>query len=158
MEKTLLDTDIFSEVLKKKHPQVVATATRYREQFGQYTISTITVLEIVKGFHKVDREDDIQRFLTQLATAEIVTLTMESAELAGRIYADLKRKGQPIGRADPMIAAITIEQQLVLATGNERHYQRIQEAGYDLKLTNWKTQSERQTLSQNGEKKPGNTS
>jgi tRNA(fMet)-specific endonuclease VapC len=138
MKKTLLDTDIFSEILKQKHQQVTVTAQQYHKEFGMYTVSTITILEIIKGFHKVQREEAIQRFLARLDTTEIVTLTMTSAELAGRIYADLERRGQPIGRADPMIAAIAIEHQCVLATGNERHYQRIQDAGYDLHLINWK--------------------
>lgn len=139
MNKALLDTDMFSEVLKQKHQQVSLTAQQYHREFGRYTISTITILEIVKGFHKVRREEAIQRFLSQLKTAEILTLTPTSAELAGRIYADLERKGQPIGRADPMIAAIAIEHQFVLATGNERHYKLIQDAGYDLHMVNWKT-------------------
>lgn len=138
MDKVLLDTDIFSEVLKEKHQQVTVKAKQYYSQFGHYTISTITILEIVKGFHKVKRENDIQRLLTKLRKAEIFTLTTISAELAGRIYADLERTGQPIGRADPMIAAIAIERRLVLVTGNTKHYERIQDAGYPLKLTNWK--------------------
>jgi tRNA(fMet)-specific endonuclease VapC len=138
MERTLLDTDIFSEVLKKKHPRVVVNAREYHQRFGRYTISTITVLEIVKGFHKINQEIEIQRLLPKLMTEELVTLTIKSAELAGRIYADLERAGQPIGRADPIIAAIAIERELVLSTGNQRHYQRIQELGYELRLTNWK--------------------
>ncbi len=138
MERTLLDTDIFSEVLKQKNSQVVVNAQKYHQQFGRYIISTITVLEIVKGFHKINRENDIQRLLPKLMMTELLTLTIKSAELAGRIYADLERTGQPIGRADPMIAAIAIEQKLVLATGNEQHYQRIKELGYDLTLANWK--------------------
>ena len=32
----------------------------------------------------------------------------QSAELAGRIYADLEKSGQPISPADPMIAAIAM--------------------------------------------------
>jgi tRNA(fMet)-specific endonuclease VapC len=108
MEKTLLDTDIFSEVLKKKHLQIVEKAQQYYKQFGRYTISTITVLEIVKGFHKINRENDIQMLLPKLLTSELVTLTIKSAELAGRIYADLERTGQPIGRADPMIAPLLL--------------------------------------------------
>jgi tRNA(fMet)-specific endonuclease VapC len=142
MDKTLLDTDIFSEILKQKHPRVVTVAQQYYQQFGHYTVSTITILEIVKGFHKVHREDDIQRLLTELATAEVVTLTGSSAELAGRIYADLERTGQPIGRADPMIAAMAIRNNLVLSTGNERHYERIREAGYALRLANWRASEE----------------
>ena len=138
MEKTLLDTDIFSEMLKRKHQGVIKTAQQYHAQFSQYTISTFTVLEIVKGFHKVNREEEIQQFLNRLSTIEILTLSVRSAELAGRIYADLERIGEPIGRVDPMIAALAISHDMVLATGNTRHYQRIQAAGYALKLANWK--------------------
>ena len=138
MNRILLDTDIFSEVLKERDQQVVVTARQYYSRFGQYTVSIITVLEIVKGLHKVQREKNIQDFLTGLAGTEILTLTEKSAELAGRMYADLESRGQTIGRADPIIAAIAVEHQLVLATGNERHYRRIQDAGYDLQLTNWR--------------------
>jgi len=138
MEKTLLDTDIFSEILKKKHVNVVLKAEQYRIAFGHYTISTITILEIVKGFHKVHREEKLLQFLSTITTAEILTLSLKSAELAGRIYADLERTGQPIGRADPMIAAIALEHDLVLSTGNVNHYQRIKNVGYDLNIENWK--------------------
>jgi tRNA(fMet)-specific endonuclease VapC len=106
LDKVLLDTDIFSEVLKGIDSHVVAQATAYRAIYGRYTISTITVLEIVKGLHKVQREDRIQQFLDGLTTIDILTLDLQSAELAGRIYADLERTGQPIGRADPIIASI----------------------------------------------------
>ena len=137
MEKVLLDTDIFSEILKRKHPQVIKMAQKYHSIFGRYTISMITVMEIVKGFHKINREDRIQIFLTAVTTTEILTLTLKTAEIAGRIYADLERIGQPIGHADPMIAALALEHDLVLITGNMKHYKHIQHAGYSLRLDNW---------------------
>lgn len=108
MNKALLDTDIFSEISKGVNQNVAAKATAYHAVYGYYTLSAITVLEIVKGFHKVQREDRIQNFLAVLPTIELLTLDRHSAELAGRIYADLERTGQPIGRADPMIAAIAL--------------------------------------------------
>jgi tRNA(fMet)-specific endonuclease VapC len=95
-------------------------------------------MEIVKGLHKLGREDRIQRFLTGLMTEDLLTLDVRSSELAGRIYADLERIAQPIGRADPMIAAITVEHGLILVTGNLAHYQRIQALGYSLQLDNWR--------------------
>lgn len=122
MDKALLDTDIFSEVLKGIDQSVVAKAIAYRASFGHYTISVITVMEIVKGFHKLQREDRIQQFLAGLPTVEVLTLDMRSSELAGRIYADLERTGQPIGRADPMIAALAWQHGLTLVTGNVSHY------------------------------------
>ncbi|MFN6469615.1 MAG: PIN domain-containing protein [Nostoc sp. SerVER01] len=138
MDKVLLDTDILSESLKLRDQRVVSRAIAYLAVFGQYTICTITVLEIVKGWHKLRREDKIQQFFDQIAVAEVLTLELTDAELAGRIYADLERTGQPIGLADAIIAAIAIQQNLTLVSGNLSHYQRIQALGYNLKLDNWR--------------------
>ena len=138
MDKALLDTDIFSEILKGIDRLIAARATAYRVVFGRYTLSAISVMEIVKGFHKLQREDRIQQFLEGLGSAEVLTLDLRSSELAGRIYADLERTGQPIGRADPMIAAIALRHDLTLVTGNLAHFQRIQTLDYDLRLDNWR--------------------
>ena len=48
MRKALLDTDIFSEILKGIDAQVAVYAALYHATFRQYTISTLTVVEIVK--------------------------------------------------------------------------------------------------------------
>ncbi|MBD6618124.1 type II toxin-antitoxin system VapC family toxin [Komarekiella sp. 'clone 1'] len=138
MDKVLIDTDIFSEILKGINRHIAARASAYHANFGYYTICTITVLEIVKGWHKRQREDKIQQFFVEIIEAQILTLQLSDAELAGRIYADLERTGQPIGLADAIIAAIAIQQNLTLVSGNLSHYQRIQALGYSLKLDNWR--------------------
>jgi predicted nucleic acid-binding protein len=73
-----------------------------------------------------------------IASEEILPFDRAAAELAGRIAGDLDRIGQPIGRADPMIAAIALQHGLELVTGNTAHYQRIQQLGYPLTLVNWR--------------------
>jgi tRNA(fMet)-specific endonuclease VapC len=138
VDKALLDTDIYSEVLKGVDARVVARAAAYHAVFGRYTISVITVMEIVKGFHKLRRASHIQQFLNSLPNVEVLTLDLHGAELAGPVYADLERSGQTIGRADPIIAAIAMQHDLTLVTGNEAHYRRIQALGYGLKLDNWR--------------------
>ena len=95
-------------------------------------------MEIVKGYQKVKREDRIQKFLSILPAVEVLLLDLHSTEIAGRMLGDLERMGQPIGRADPMIAATALQYDLVLVTGNTTHYQRIQRLSYPLKLDNWK--------------------
>jgi tRNA(fMet)-specific endonuclease VapC len=138
LDKCLLDTDTWSEMTRNVNPSVVAKAATYRGQFDRYTLSTLTVIEVVRGLHKRQREARIQQFLTALASEEVLTLDEVGAEIAGRIDADLERTGQPIGRIDPMIAAIAIANGLTLVTGNTAHYQRIQLLGYALKLEDWR--------------------
>lgn len=139
MDKSLLDTDILSEVLKAKDTNVIAWATTYIQQFGQLTTSTVTVMEVVKGFHKADQPAALDRFLSAIQNSEILVFDFTAAEIAGRIYGDLERAGQPIGRADVMIAAIALRHDLHLVTGNLRHYERIRTAGYsELRLGNWR--------------------
>jgi tRNA(fMet)-specific endonuclease VapC len=140
--RTLLDTDIFSELMRGKNEVVRARADAYLMQYGRLTISSITVLEVAKGLHKARREDALDRFIRGLEHLDIVPLGREEALVGGRIYGDLERLGQPIGRADPMIAGIAISHGLVLATGNEDHYARIQQAGYQLASDNWRRAAE----------------
>jgi tRNA(fMet)-specific endonuclease VapC len=136
--KTLLDTDIYSEILKGIDPKVVAKANAYRAAYGRYTISVFTVLEVVMGLHKAKRPRRIKQFLAGLSSVEVIPFTLPFAELAGRIDGDLERTGQPIGRIDPMIAAIATHNGWTLVTGNIAHYQRIQSLGYPLLLDSWR--------------------
>jgi len=138
MNKSLIDTDILSEIGKGINPHVVGNATAYRNAFGRYTISVITIMEVVRGFQKRQSFGRLQRFLSSLATEAILPFDQSAAELAGRIAGELDRIGQPIGRADPMIAAIALGHNLELVTGNTAHYQRIQQLGYSLTLVNWR--------------------
>lgn len=68
MHKALLDTDILSEVIKEINQQVIVRATAYHAVLGYYTTSVITVMEVVQGWHKRQREDRVTDFLNILAT------------------------------------------------------------------------------------------
>lgn len=139
MAKALLDTDIVSEIFRRTDGRIVAKATAYRAVFGCYTISTMTVMEVVQGWHKCQQEDRVQAFLATLATEEVLMLELHDAVLAGQIYADLARIRQPIGYPNSIIAAIALRHDLTLVTGNLSHYQRIQTLNYPLRLDNWRT-------------------
>lgn len=138
MKRSLLDTDIFSEILKNRNAQVAESAHRYRTAFGRLTLSAITVMEIVKGFRKANQTDRLTVFLRTLPLEEVLLFDVPAAELTGQIYADLERSGQSIGRADPMIAGIALHHGLVLVTANSSHFRRIADLGYPLELENWR--------------------
>jgi tRNA(fMet)-specific endonuclease VapC len=138
VNKALLDTDILSDIGKGLNPVVTANAKTYRRSFGHYSFSTITVMEIVRGFQKVQSARRLNAFVASLASEEILSFDQAAAELAGRILGELERSGQSIGMADPMIAAVALDHGLELVTGNTTHYQRIQQLGYPLTLINWR--------------------
>jgi tRNA(fMet)-specific endonuclease VapC len=134
----LLDTDIFSETMRAKNSVVLANARDYRSRYGHYTISSVTLTELVKGFVRSGREDRISYLEELLKDHEILPFDAIAAKLAGRIFGELERAGQPIGRVDPFIAAIAVRHSLTLVTGNTRHFKRIVDLGFPLKLANWR--------------------
>ncbi|MEH2110191.1 type II toxin-antitoxin system VapC family toxin [Nostoc sp.] len=138
VEKSLLDTDILSEIIKRVNPRIIVKANNYLSQFDKYTISAITVIEILEGWQKRKQEKRLQQFLTIVASQEILSFDLTEAVLAGKIYADLETTGKRIGYPDCMIAAIAISHNLTLVTGNLSHYQRIQDLNYSLRLDNWR--------------------
>ncbi len=142
MNKALIDTDVFSELGKGVDPKVIGNGKTYRRSHGRYTISTITVMEIVRGLQRTQSARRLQTFLASIATEEILSFDEPAAELAGRIAGELERSGQPIGVADPMIAAIALHHGLELVTGNTAHFQRIQMLGHPLTLVNWRESKE----------------
>jgi len=50
MDESILDTDMLSEVLKRKDPQVLATARKYLLQHQRLAFSDMTVYEIIRSF------------------------------------------------------------------------------------------------------------
>lgn len=138
MSKVILDTDIASELIKGVNQTVLSRKDDYlkREQF--YYLTTLTVMEIVKGLAKNQAESKISTFIKSLEVIPILAPDLQIAILAGRIMASLERAGRPIEHIDPVIAAIAISQDFILASGNTKHYQHIIDLGYPLKLQNWR--------------------
>jgi len=138
VNRSLLDTDILSEILKGINPTVARNAAAYRQAFGRYSLSSITVMEVISGLQRKQSRSRIQKFLTDISGEEVLPFGHAEVRLAGEIHGDLERVGRPIGRCDPMIAAIALTNGLELVTGNTAHYQHVQQLGYPLVLANWR--------------------
>jgi len=138
VNKSLLDTDILSEIGKAIDPVVARNATAYRKAFGRYTFSAVSVMEVIRGFQKRRSFRRLQAFIASLPSMEVIPLAESAAVRAGQIAGELERVGRPIGIADSMIAAIALEHGLELVTGNTAHFQRVQQLGYPLTLANWR--------------------
>ena len=133
MNKSLLDTDILSEIGKGIDLNVARNAAAY-PVFGRYTLSAVTVAEVIRGLEKRQSVRRLHTFRASLPSRRC--FPSDAADLAGRIGAGLDRIGRPIGLADTMIAAIALEHGLELVTGNTSDFQRVQQLGYPLILAN----------------------
>lgn len=138
MTKALLDTDTLSEMIKGVDQTVAARARAYRSEFGLYTVSAITFMEVVRGYQKKQATRQLQAFLAAMATEEVLPFDQIAAEPAGRIAGELERTGLHIGVADPMIASMAIVHGLELVTGNTSHFERIRQLGHPLTLSHWR--------------------
>jgi tRNA(fMet)-specific endonuclease VapC len=72
LNKAILDTDIFSEIIKGVDQTVAAPAKTYRKAFGHYTISAVTVMEIVQGYQQKQATRQLQTFRPSHARSALV--------------------------------------------------------------------------------------
>ena len=105
--------------------EIVEEAMKIREERPSWRLSAVS---------KKQSPRRLQTFLTNVASKEVLAFDQAAAELAGQIQGELERAGQPIGRADPIIAATALQNGLKLVTGNTAHCQRIQQIGHPLVL------------------------
>ena len=100
----------------------------------QFT-SSITVGKIYYGLHKSNRPDHYKERLERLVWphVQIVPFDRMAAEIYGELRAEVERKGERLSDPDLMIAAISLSRNLVVVTGNVKHFGRIE----NLKVENW---------------------
>jgi tRNA(fMet)-specific endonuclease VapC len=138
MNASLLDTDTLSEIIKGRDATVIAAAEAYLQTHGQFSLTSVSVYEILYGLGAKKAQRQIEKFLGLIEDHHEVVPTSPDYRLAAEIRAALHRSGNPIGNADPIIAACAIGAGLPLVTGNQRHYTYIVEAGFDLALETWR--------------------
>src|SRR5689334_6307578 len=85
LDKAPLDTDILSEIIKGFDPTVARDAAAYDQAFGRFTLSAISVMEIVHGFRKNQSARKLQSFLAQIAAEEVIDFNQADGVRADRI-------------------------------------------------------------------------
>jgi predicted nucleic acid-binding protein len=127
----LLDTDIIIYSLKG-HPVLQENLRRHLNDPLQ--ISIVTCLELYYGAYKSEQvTGNLAKVKKIEETLEVIPLGTETAEIFGRLKAQLEIKGTRLDDFDLMIAACALTHNLTLVTSNEMHFQRID----GLKLKNW---------------------
>jgi len=130
----LLDSDMLSEIMKGRDPQVLHHAREYLEEHRIFRFSLITRYEVLRGLHAKDAKRQITAFLDRCRASVVYPITEEIVDQAAAIYGSLWKRGQLISEGDLLIAATAILQDLVVVTGNEDHFQRVE----GLRIVNWR--------------------
>lgn len=123
--RVVIDTDILIDLLRNVKEVLEFIGDMERQG---YTLSTtiINAFELYYGAYRSKRQAknlaSTRRLIKRLI---ILGISLKSAENAGRIYAELETRGQPIGLRDAMVGAIALTRGYALATRNIKHLQRI---------------------------------
>lgn len=124
MEIICLDTNILiAHKRAKKNDKDKSFLYQLTLESYSFAISIITVYELLRG----DNTDEDLYWKTMFSNMTVLPFDFHCAEQAAKIYKDLKQKGLLIETEDLLIAATALQHKLSLATGNVKHFDRIDE-------------------------------
>ena len=130
----MLDTNMCIFLLKHR-TEVLETFQAHRED--GICISAIVLAELEFGIeNSTQRDKNRMTLLSFLPLVEILPFDARASGEYGKICADLKRRGTPIGQMDMLIAAHARSQGLTLVTNNTREFERVE----NLNITDWTVQ------------------
>jgi len=130
----LLDTDILSNLVKKAPSSLLLEKLKEIPEDLVVT-SAINTGEIFYGAFRSPHRERILTFFAEkvFPHLEILSFDDRSARAYGELKAGLEKKGLTKSETDLRIAAIALQHQLTLVTGNTRHFDNIP----GLKVENW---------------------
>ena len=128
----MLDTNIVA-FAKNNRPEVVLEHMQHFEP-DDLCVSVVTLAELEYGVFNSSNPERNQLALTLfLANIDVIPFDDDAAVEYGRIRADLRRKGTPIGANDLLIAAHAKSLGMTLVTNNTREFSRVE----GLMLEDW---------------------
>ena len=139
MREYLLDTNVLSEFSRSAAPPN-PTVKRWMEAARPDTlfISVLSFGEIRKGIRLLPgskRRDALERWLdvdlNQWFGKKLLPITQFIANRWGILAAQSQQQGRPLDNIDGLLAATALEQELVIATCNTRHFEGLGAAGFN---------------------------
>jgi len=117
-----VDTDVVIDFFNGVSPGAGVMLKLISRQEGALT--SISVFELYAGIEGKRRLSQIE---TLIQGVTILPLDVIEAVIAGKIYTQLKSKGQWVGTHDILIAAICVANTVPLYTKNVAHFSKIED-------------------------------
>ncbi|TGO02214.1 hypothetical protein PN36_28520 [Candidatus Thiomargarita nelsonii] len=116
--RILIDTSVFIDYFRKKRKD---STTLYKLSINNYELYTSSISYFEYKLGSVD--ETFEQILFSNVT--ILNFGKKEAEIASKIFKELKSKNQIIEFRDVFIASTAISNQMALATLNLKHFERI---------------------------------
>jgi tRNA(fMet)-specific endonuclease VapC len=114
------DTDVLIDFLRGRSPAAERVALELT--MASFGTTVITAFELRSG----SRSTRQQRVASELLDAlTILPLGAQEAAVAATLRLELEARGEGIGMADYLIAAICLSRRAILLTRNRRHFERV---------------------------------
>ena len=130
----LFDTDVLSNIVKRNPSQILLQKLENLPKELQFT-SAINIGEIYYGANRSDRKDQIVKAFEErvFPKVNVIAFNETSGKLFGELKAKLEKQGIVCSEPDLRIASIAIQHDLILITGNAKHFDKIP----SLIIENW---------------------
>ncbi len=127
------DTDVLSAVLKRDPPLPLIRRLAQVPSSDQYT-TAVTLGELLYGAAKRGSPQLVDRVRALIPrAAAVLAFDAPAAEIYGPLRAQLESEGRRLDEPDLRIASIALSRDLILISGNVRHFSRVP----GLRLENW---------------------
>lgn len=124
--RVCLNTDVLIDYIRKPSPETKGIMECILKKKLSVCITSINALEIWFGAYLASEKAKLARcteeFLDQM---KVMDFNYESSVEAGRILADLRKRGEPIEISDLFVGCVCKVSGMPLVTRNLKHYKRI---------------------------------
>ena len=115
----VVDSDVLIEIIDKKSKEGDEAFRRIAESKDAFSITSITLHEVLYGAIKY------KRHIEELLQLPVLDYTKSDAILSAELELKAELKGRKMFRADSMIAAIAINNGARLFTQNKKHFNNV---------------------------------
>jgi len=122
----VLDTDVLIEIVDRESERGAEAVQKALGAGEPVATTAINLHELLFGLRKYGKS------LPDVASLWVLPFGREDALLSSKIEAELEGTGQPVERADTIIAAVTITNGGTLFTFNKSHFERMGRLGLRL--------------------------
>jgi tRNA(fMet)-specific endonuclease VapC len=120
MAMIVADTDVLIDFLRGRAPAAERVALELATQ--SLGTTAITAFELRSGARSPRQQRAVSELLDVLT---VLPLTVTEAAIAADLRLELEKRGEGIGMADYLIAAICLSRRAILLTRNRKHFGRV---------------------------------